>query len=495
MTLRLQFVLYLLFLMVCCWTNQGWVHPDEHARVLEAAHYIVYGYATLPWELRGPHPMVSFMLGAFHAPLLLVTQYFGLSGLSEAAILRMFSALVASTQVWAFWMLLHLLRLHETRRRLYLFLFMFSPFIPLLLIRTSQENWSATFFLWALVLFLKLKAAVKSDRVAGRRIFEALGLGFCLALAGTSRFQMGFPVAALGLIALVRLDRRLILLVCLGGLIGLVPMALVDYAYTGRPFLPAWNYLTYALGNEEGGELWGSSPWYFYLIAFFGYWYPPLSLICAIFLPLGLWLRPVLGIPFVAFAVPHFILGHKEARYFTPMIPLMLLACFAACDCVYDRYSTSLSDLFARKWAKVLVSAALFLSIMVSVVLGLAPENTAPAFFDELRKIEETNSAVGRDNLIYVADSRSHVALFYYKHPEALPRRMEQRDFLLLFKDHDAEYAGRFYAIYRTDSDTLRRIEKQCPASYMSISPLYRRVLDFLFDRPGQKRLDAIVAC
>ena len=77
---------YLVFLVVAAFMSVGWQQPDEHTRVLEPAHYIAYGYATLTWEFRPEFPLVSFFLGAIHSWPLIFTKFLGLSGLTEASV-------------------------------------------------------------------------------------------------------------------------------------------------------------------------------------------------------------------------------------------------------------------------------------------------------------------------------------------------------------------------------------------------------------------------
>ena len=106
-----QLILWVLVIACTAWFSEGWLQPDEHARVLEPAHFIAYGYASLPWELSGDHPIVSWLLGVLVSPVLMITKSLQLSGQSEAAIIRFLVGILASTRFIAFWKILDLLRL------------------------------------------------------------------------------------------------------------------------------------------------------------------------------------------------------------------------------------------------------------------------------------------------------------------------------------------------------------------------------------------------
>ncbi|MCX6124555.1 MAG: hypothetical protein NTV34_07365, partial [Proteobacteria bacterium] len=94
-------LIWLLLLTVTAFTSVGWLQPDEHARVLEPAHFIAYGFASLPWEFDSPEPIVSWFLGAILSPLFFVTKFFEVSGTTEAALARLAVGLLASTRLLA----------------------------------------------------------------------------------------------------------------------------------------------------------------------------------------------------------------------------------------------------------------------------------------------------------------------------------------------------------------------------------------------------------
>ena len=97
---------YGIFLVSCAFFGEGWFQADEHARVLEPAYFLVYKYATLPWEFLGSKPMVSYLLGLIHTPVLYVTRAFDVSGTTDAFLERMYSGHFSATKLIAFYKML-----------------------------------------------------------------------------------------------------------------------------------------------------------------------------------------------------------------------------------------------------------------------------------------------------------------------------------------------------------------------------------------------------
>lgn len=135
-----------------------------------------------------------------------------------------------------------------------------------------------------------------------------------------------------------------------------VPVILIDTIAYGRPVVVPWNIIKYNIfgGSERGPDLYGSEPWYFYILN--------LLLNFNILTPLSLFSLPALGVTYFidrkrlgvtargpdqssAFVImamrlsPLYLwLGilttqaHKEERFMYPVYPLI---CFNAAICLY----------------------------------------------------------------------------------------------------------------------------------------------------------------
>lgn len=460
------------------WFSQGWLQPDEHARVLEPAHMIAYGYASLPWELSSDHPIVSWFLGVIFSPLLMITRHLGWSGLSEAALIRFVVALVASTRFFAIWRIMSMMRLKESRQRFYMAVMLFGVFGPLFLVRTSQENIAATALVWALYLAFKMNEFGLSR---GRAIF----FGVLLALTASARPQAGLAAAGLGLWMLRKQGRSLLFPAALGVALGLVPMGVVDWWTTGTPFLPAWNYLHYALGDEGGGKIWGTSPWWFYIPQFIESWYPPLSILLVIPVLLGLLIVPELGAAVWPFAIVHFILGHKETRYFSPMIPFMQLAMFAGVESL-ERRSGFVAKITRAKgfWIRTVQFTAL-----LTVIGGFLPMNSSPVMYDKLGKLLRSGEMT---SFTYVGNTTSGFSQFYAKVPD--PPNFEQVSWNDV-RDGVESPSGWlvFYALDPADFlQVLKICQSETPHSYS------KWAIDLLLltpRSPARRRLNPILYC
>ncbi|MBC7659479.1 MAG: hypothetical protein H7249_07195 [Chitinophagaceae bacterium] len=499
--------LYLIFLITTAVTSVGWLQPDEHTRVLEVAHKLVFGYATLPWELDVDHPIVSFLLGAIHAVPLKIVSFFSDDGLVQAAALRAFTAVVCSTRFIALSLILKRLNISEATRRIYLVLMAFGIFGPLLLLRTSQENWATTCLVWALFLLIDQDRkgrdldAVKPSALwnwsAWRQKSQSdSNPGFwmlvCFALLltlGTSfRLQLGVTAVGLSLVALRRFGwRRTLPPLVLGVMIGLLPLMAIDIMTVKKPLLPAWNYLQYALSNEGDGQIWGTSPWYWYFIQYFTTWFPPLSPFLLVPLAIGVFSRPVYAFTFVPFLMIHLILAHKEVRYFSPMVPILFLAGFDGWNQLATKKFPFLMRL--KSWRKT-GRWLLGLSSMVGVIAVLLPLNSSPFIYSKLHDLEVEGQ--NKDNFTIVRDSQLTVQQFYYKRAAGSPRKIALSEFLDDFKS--ARAVG-WYGIIGIKSDVLMTVEGRCELRYLAVPTWFRAVLAWHPGGVQKSNLSALVYC
>jgi hypothetical protein len=262
-------------------------------------------------------------------------------------------------------------------------------------------------------------------------------------------------------------------------------MAIVDVVTTGIPFLPAFNYLKYALGDEDGGKVWGTSPWWFYMPQFIESWYPPLSIVLAIPLLIGVYYVPSLTALIVPFALVHFILGHKETRYFSPMIPFMQLSMFAGIEWLEKRYRAVEIVTSAKGFWTTTLKVLAFLTL----IGGLFPLNTSPWMYSELGHLLRSGAMT---SFTYVGNTMSGFSQFYAKIPQ--PPAYTQISWNDV-RDGKATPSG-WLAFYALDPDDFRIIQKTCESEGLYQLPDWLiRVLQFSPRSPARRRLNPIIYC
>ncbi len=484
---KAAFALLAFFVMVSGWFSEGWLQPDEHSRALEAAHQLVYGYATLPWELDPRGPLVSYLLGMVYSPVLMITKAFGASGLTEAALCRVLTALVAVSRVWAFYLLIKPLGLKVERGISYVLVYLLGPLTLVLLPRTTQENWSTTALMWGtLLVFKAVNSPWKPSRDRAFLRQPEFWAGLLLALGTSFRLQHGFSCLGLGVWFTVQMlckwkaspEKETILrvfsrlgLFVVGGLVGLIPMAMVDSATFGTPFLPALNYFQYALHDEEGGNLWGQNPWTEYLYGFLGLWYLPYSVVILPIIVLGLVRAPLLASVIVPHLVVHLLLSHKELRYLSMLIPFWTLGFFVGLEALENRYPNSNPITRAFYAIHKGLAGFFYLGALLYGVLALVVLNPQPRFYQRISDLWHQG-----DLLLpfgFVANSRSGLSQFYLKDPRALPTQiLKINDFLKALDQH--RLPAQRYVLQRVPIEFLNKVEGVCTTILSSLAPWQR---------------------
>ena len=339
--------------------------------------------------------------------------------------------------------------------------------------------------MWALALLVK----EKTESLQLKNYFFGAAL---LSVAVSFRLQLGFSALGLGIfLYFVRLrkDRAHLCSFVLGGLAGLLPLALVDFFTFGTPFLPAYNYLQYALGGEEGGHVWGTSPWYEYFLAFFTSFYPPFSLLLFLFLAIGISICWPLAAVFVPFVLVHTILAHKEIRYFAPILPVMALLMIAGFEKMHSSKIWQTHASFAEKCRKIF---AIFFGAgaLIGIAWCFIPLDGRPQLTEFLRNLQEKDHSL---KYTLVVDSRTVLPEFYLKNPGFQPDKMDSKTFLKSLEENGL--AGQNFALSRIDLRELSSIDGKCVVRYVSLNKFLIYLMSLVENIPRRKRVDMYIEC
>jgi hypothetical protein len=187
---------------------------------------------------------------------------------------------------------------------------------------------------WFELVFFSPKPTV--DAVGGYLFLGALFLGgpraraassalagLCLMLALGVRVQLA-PAVAVALIALaIANGRRGCVALAAGAAAGLFVVGAIEWSWWGVPFQGQWGYL--AMEFRHGAStFFAREPATFFLknyVLMYGGFLPIVAILAAI----GASRAPILGVVFVALALPFHFVGHKEYRFMIDAAPVLLL--------------------------------------------------------------------------------------------------------------------------------------------------------------------------
>jgi len=309
------------------------VWPDEQFQTLEPAGKIVFGHAFYSWEwLKG---FRTWLLPLFFVPPLAVAKALGIeSGLSLLHLSRAYIA-VLDSMTWAlFYITLRRLELGALARILILAFVTLAPSSLLWGVTTLQDHVAMMLLILAFAWTTQNGVSISQLRL------PVLG-GFLLGIPGWYKLQSGFFAAGFVLtqifLALRAHDERPLILrktaqVLFGGLLALLCIGISDWITWGKFAESITNQIT---KGESISRFYGVSPWTDGIAKV-------LELVDPIFWftfalsATGLLFernRPRLSSPWIAsagmgllfFLVFHFLIPHKEVRFFLPMLPFFLL--------------------------------------------------------------------------------------------------------------------------------------------------------------------------
>ncbi|MEJ2111456.1 MAG: hypothetical protein P8Z37_16410 [Acidobacteriota bacterium] len=154
---------------------------------------------------------------------------------------------------------------------------------------------------------------------------------------------------------------------------------LIDRWFYGEWTISAWNYFEQNILRDKISTF-GTSPWWWYLKAFFLTAIPPFSLLFMLSVPVLLIRRPKSPVlwsilPFLAL---HFIIGHKEMRFLLPIVYFCPVILITACVTIQSRYARSFS-----MWKSAGIAMRCFFIVNIlclSVVIFRPADNLVPLY-------------------------------------------------------------------------------------------------------------------
>lgn len=327
-TERRAFGLFALILLVTAWNSHDFYQLDEHFQILEFAgsKLGIVPTQNLPWEYAaGVRPWLQPTL---FVGLCKVLQF---TGIEDRFLWTFFFRLFCAA--CGFYALLCIYRLgcvwfpdKQVQRR-HLLLCTTLGFIPFLLVRTSSENLSTSFFVIGAALILK--NYYRSDS-ADQAISPAIWLlsGLMLGLAFQFRYQIIIMIGGLCLWLLVSAKAKWKdhLLFVTGFVIVLAVGLLADRYGNGHWTFSFYNYFRVNLLEGKTAHF-GTDPFFAYFYLVLGNVFAPIILVLLSAL-LVFWVRNTrhvlvwITLPFFIF---HCMVGHKEARFLFPLVPLTIL--------------------------------------------------------------------------------------------------------------------------------------------------------------------------
>ncbi len=334
------YLLSALALLILAVFSVGYYHPDEHFQILEFAglKLNLTKPEYLPWEFH------ARMRPAFQpAMVVVVHKVFALFGNSDpftiTMFLRMLSGALSFVSMWMIYKCYSTKINDSILQKWFLGLSFLLWFALYNNVRFSSETWSGSLFIIGFsYLFFRSRQPMKTD---------FLITGILLGLSFIIRFQTGFLVAGfLAWFAFIRKERFINIGYMIAGIfLPVIAGIITDYWFYGEWTLTAWNYFQQnILADKISG--FGINPWYFYVEDVFVRAGPPLGIVIILAFILVFIFRPkdLLTWTLLPFIAIHCLIGHKETRFFYPLIGFIPIFIIKATEIVRDKWSSKLLE-------------------------------------------------------------------------------------------------------------------------------------------------------
>lgn len=410
-----------LLLLIATQFSIGFFHPDEHYQILEFALWKLnlLDQGELSWEFT---EQIRPTLQPYFVCLMYKTLEF--FNLTDPFFLAFVLRLISSG--FSFFVMLHLYQSYkedykeQRLKNIFLYLCFLNWFWVFNSVRFSSENWSGALILLCLSYF---KRNLKKDN----KFYFNLGL-----LAGLSflfRYQTLIMTSGLFLwLALMKKEKYSHLSSFLLSFSLLFSLNFfMDQTFYNEWTLSLWNYFKQNILLSKASN-YGTSPWWSYFSLTLVKAIPPFSLVLIFSFLIYFFYKPktIITWTLLPFFLVHFIIGHKELRFFFPIIGFIPIIICSALEIVNKRYFKKLFEskvflltfriiIFLNTLALgvVLFKPANHLVLLYKIIYDRYPKNTTLYYTDKnpYQKTSETISLYKRNNLTTRPIDQSKVTL------------------------------------------------------------------------------------
>lgn len=316
-----------------------WLHItdcDETFNYWDPSHYLLFGKGFQPWEYSPQFALRSYLYILIHnVPAWIYYQLFHPSRLFLFYLTRCCLA-VFCTGCEVFFYKSVCREFGVNVGRIMLVILIFSPgmFIAGSAFLPSSFSMYMTLLSMTAWFYRKYPSAI---------FFVALSSLLSWPFAGL----IGIPIA-FEMVFMRKRWREFLKWCILSAIIILVPLFQIDSIYYGKLTLAPWNIVKYNIFTPHGPNLYGSSPWHFYILN--GVLNFNLSFLLALLTPLLLmWIKIAIPskprnpdcLPYILslgslylWFVVFFTQPHKEERFLFPVYPLIALCSAVGIDAV-----------------------------------------------------------------------------------------------------------------------------------------------------------------
>lgn len=246
----------------------------------------------------------------------------------------------------------------------------FLWFIPYISVRFSSENYSAAFLLLGLYFLIKEK----------KTFWHFLHIGALFGLSVLFRYQISIAVFGVFLWFIFKsgIQLRKLIPVFFGFFIVIITGFFLDYLFYNEFVFTTYNYLKLNL-IEGKASVFGVNPWWYYIYYFSLIGIPPISLILMAFFLLGIYKQKndLFTWCIIPFLLIHFIIAHKEMRFFFPVSYIFILISIYG---LQEYFKTRR----IRKYQKRLFKASVGINFILLLYMMLQPANELVVYYKYL---------------------------------------------------------------------------------------------------------------
>ena len=356
------YLVSIIALLILAYFSVGYLHPDEHFQILEFAAWKLHltTQDQLAWEF--PSRMRPAIQPAIVVAIHHLFALFGCRNpFTIALFLRILSSALSFSAMWMIYKTYSGGIRDKIFQKWFLFLSFLLWFALYNNVRFSSECWSGDIFIIGFsCFFLKRKPGFWLDYII---------IGIILGLSFVVRFQSGLLIAGFffWLIFIRKEKIHLLAFLVLGISCSVITGIIIDRWFYGEWTLTVWNYFQQNLLADKLSGF-GIQPWWFYFEDVFIRAAPPFSIVFILaFLLVFIFLRKdVLTWTLLPFVLFHFLMGHKETRFFGPIIGFIPILVIKASELVQDQWKVNISgNRYFRIFAKIFMGCNLLLMVFV----------------------------------------------------------------------------------------------------------------------------------